>query len=89
MIASPSLAESTLRRSPATASTHSDHPARGTIGSHDATARLEGPAVTDVAEHFRMRWHEINGEQLAPVAPTGTAGDVELQIVRTVPDGGL
>ena len=63
-----------------------DHPARGTIGWHDATARIEGPAVTDVAEHFRMRWHEVNDEELAPVAPSESVGDVELQIVRTVPE---
>jgi phosphatidylserine/phosphatidylglycerophosphate/cardiolipin synthase-like enzyme len=62
------------------------HPARNAIGWHDATARIEGPAVADVAEHFRMRWHEVNGEQLAPVSPPERAGDVELQIVRTVPE---
>jgi phosphatidylserine/phosphatidylglycerophosphate/cardiolipin synthase-like enzyme len=62
------------------------HPARNAIGWHDATARIEGPAVADVAEHFRMRWHEVNGEQLAPVLPPEPAGDVELQIVRTVPE---
>ena len=33
-----------------------------------------------------MRWHEVNGEQLAPVSPPEPAGDVELQIVRTVPE---
>ena len=26
---------------------------------------IEGPAVTDVAEHFRMRWHEVTGETLS------------------------
>src|SRR4029077_5131125 len=62
------------------------HPARNAIGWHDATARIEGPAVADVAEHFRMRWHEVNGERLAPVSPPERAGDVELQIVRTVPE---
>jgi phosphatidylserine/phosphatidylglycerophosphate/cardiolipin synthase-like enzyme len=62
------------------------HPARGAIGWHDATARIEGPAVSDVAEHFRMRWHEVNGEQLAPVLPPEPAGEAELQIVRTVPE---
>jgi phosphatidylserine/phosphatidylglycerophosphate/cardiolipin synthase-like enzyme len=63
-----------------------EHPARSEIGWHDATARIEGPAVTDVAEHFRMRWHEVNGERLAPVSPAEPAGEVELQIVRTVPE---
>ena len=62
------------------------HPARNAIGWHDAAARIEGPAVADVAEHFRMRWREVNGEQLAPVSPPERAGDVELQIVRTVPE---
>jgi len=62
------------------------HPARSSLGWHDTTARIEGPAVTDVAEHFRMRWHEVNGEQLSSVAPAEPAGEVELQIVRTVPE---
>ena len=33
-----------------------------------------------------MRWREVTGEQLAPVVPAETAGDVELQVVRTVPE---
>jgi phosphatidylserine/phosphatidylglycerophosphate/cardiolipin synthase-like enzyme len=64
----------------------SEHPPRAAIGWHDATARIEGPAVADVAEHFRMRWHEIKGEQLAPVSTAEPAGDVELQVVRTLPE---
>jgi phosphatidylserine/phosphatidylglycerophosphate/cardiolipin synthase-like enzyme len=63
-----------------------EHPARGSLGWHDATTHIRGPAVADVAEHFRLRWHEVAGEQLpAPPAPE-PAGDVELQIVRTVPE---
>jgi phosphatidylserine/phosphatidylglycerophosphate/cardiolipin synthase-like enzyme len=62
------------------------HPARASVGWHDACARIEGPAVADVAEHFRMRWHEVAGEALAPVRPSGRAGDVDVQIVRTVPE---
>jgi phosphatidylserine/phosphatidylglycerophosphate/cardiolipin synthase-like enzyme len=64
----------------------SDHPARAAVGWHDAAARIEGPAVGDVAEHFRMRWHEVTGETLPPVSPGEPAGDVELQVVRTVPE---
>jgi phosphatidylserine/phosphatidylglycerophosphate/cardiolipin synthase-like enzyme len=64
----------------------SAHPARGNLGWHDACARLEGPAVGDVAEHFRMRWHEVTGETLAPALPQEPVGDTELQIVRTVPE---
>jgi phosphatidylserine/phosphatidylglycerophosphate/cardiolipin synthase-like enzyme len=62
------------------------HPARGELGWHDAASRIEGPAVTDVASHFAMRWAEVTGEELAGVAP-GEGGDAELQVVRTVPNG--
>ena len=64
----------------------SEHPSRATSGWHDAAARIEGPAVADVAEHFRMRWHEVTKETLPAVSPPPPAGDVELQIVRTVPE---
>jgi len=63
-----------------------EHPARGSIGWHDATTRIAGPAVADVAEHFRLRWQEVTGERLPPVPPPAPAGEVELQIVRTVPE---
>jgi phosphatidylserine/phosphatidylglycerophosphate/cardiolipin synthase-like enzyme len=63
-----------------------EHPARGSLGWHDASARIAGPAVSDVAEHFRMRWREVTGETLAPVAPAESAGAIDLQIVRTVPE---
>jgi phosphatidylserine/phosphatidylglycerophosphate/cardiolipin synthase-like enzyme len=64
----------------------SDHQARAAIGWHDASARIEGPAVADVAEHFRMRWQEITREPLPAVTQPDPAGEVELQIVRTVPE---
>jgi phosphatidylserine/phosphatidylglycerophosphate/cardiolipin synthase-like enzyme len=63
-----------------------DHPARASVGWHDASARIEGPAVSDVAEHFRMRWQEVTGETLPPVAAQPRIGGVELQIVRTIPE---
>jgi phosphatidylserine/phosphatidylglycerophosphate/cardiolipin synthase-like enzyme len=63
-----------------------DHPARASVGWHDACVRIEGPAVSDVADHFRMRWNEVTGEQLAAVAPGEPAGRIDLQIVRTVPE---
>ncbi|MGZ4317416.1 MAG: phospholipase D-like domain-containing protein [Gaiellaceae bacterium] len=62
------------------------HPARVSVGWHDACARIEGPAVSDVGNHFRMRWHETTGETLAPVIPADKAGDIDLQIVRTIPE---
>jgi phosphatidylserine/phosphatidylglycerophosphate/cardiolipin synthase-like enzyme len=62
------------------------HPPRADVGWHDACARIEGPAVADVAEHFRMRWREVTGERLEAAAEPKTAGAVDLQIVRTIPE---
>jgi phosphatidylserine/phosphatidylglycerophosphate/cardiolipin synthase-like enzyme len=65
---------------------HNHHPARGSIGWHDACARIEGPAVQDVADHFRLRWQEVTSEALpAPTTPE-PVGETQLQIVRTVPE---
>jgi phosphatidylserine/phosphatidylglycerophosphate/cardiolipin synthase-like enzyme len=63
-----------------------DHPARGKIGWHDASSRLEGPAVADVAEHFTARWHEVTGEKLPSTPPPPPAGEHEVQVIRTVPE---
>jgi phosphatidylserine/phosphatidylglycerophosphate/cardiolipin synthase-like enzyme len=62
------------------------HPARGSLGWHDAAARLRGPAVAEVGAHFRFRWREVTGEQLPPGPVPPAAGDVEVQVVRTVPE---
>jgi phosphatidylserine/phosphatidylglycerophosphate/cardiolipin synthase-like enzyme len=62
------------------------HPSRTNVGWHDACARIEGPAVGDVAESFRMRWHEVTGETLAETRPSKAAGNLEVQVVRTVPE---
>ena len=64
----------------------SAHPPRGRLGWHDAASRVQGPAVADVAAHFALRWAEVTGEELPPAEPTDR-GDVELQVVRTVPNG--
>lgn len=64
-----------------------NHRARGGIGWHDVAVRIEGPAVQDVAEHFRLRWREATKEALQPAARPEPAGDVELQVVRTLPAG--
>ena len=64
-----------------------EHKPRGAVGWHDVAARIVGPAVRDVAENFAMRWRAITGEVLPPVATPPSAGDIELQVVRTVPDG--
>jgi phosphatidylserine/phosphatidylglycerophosphate/cardiolipin synthase-like enzyme len=62
----------------------SDHPARRRLGWHDVTTRLRGPIVSDVDDHFRLRWREVTGERL-PVPPTPAArGQSTVQLVRTV-----
>jgi phosphatidylserine/phosphatidylglycerophosphate/cardiolipin synthase-like enzyme len=63
------------------------HVARGGIGWHDAAVRIEGPAVVDVAQHFRLRWHGATRELLPRPRRPQDAGDVELQVVRTLPAG--
>jgi phosphatidylserine/phosphatidylglycerophosphate/cardiolipin synthase-like enzyme len=62
------------------------HPSRGRLGWHDASTRLRGPAVADVAAHFNARWAEVAGERLEPPAPQPEAGSHEVQVVRTVPE---
>ena len=64
-----------------------NHRARGGIGWHDVATRIEGPAVQDVAEHFRLRWGAATGEPLPAPPEPAKAGEVELQIVRTLPAG--
>src|SRR3954470_21505382 len=65
------------------------HPARGRLGWHDVATRLRGPAVADVAAHFAARWSEVAPEPVA-TPPAGhapvPAGDLEIQVVRTVPE---
>jgi phosphatidylserine/phosphatidylglycerophosphate/cardiolipin synthase-like enzyme len=64
----------------------SDHPMRGCLGWHDATARLRGPAVADVSAHFAERWRESTGEHLPPAPAPSAAGEADVQVVRTVPE---
>jgi phosphatidylserine/phosphatidylglycerophosphate/cardiolipin synthase-like enzyme len=65
----------------------SAHHARASVGWHDLTVRIQGPAVLDVADHFRMRWEEVTDKRIPPASPQPPTGDVEAQIVRTVPEG--
>ena len=64
----------------------SEHVARAAVGWHDATTRLRGPIVADVARHFAFRWREVTGTQLAEPEPRQPAGTTEVQLVRTVPE---
>ena len=62
------------------------HPPRGATGWHDVATRLRGPVVTDVAQHFRDRWQEVAGSPIAAPVPQPPAGDVTVQLLRTVPE---
>jgi phosphatidylserine/phosphatidylglycerophosphate/cardiolipin synthase-like enzyme len=63
------------------------HDVDGTLGWHDVATRLRGPAVADVAEHFRARWQEVAQEPLPAPRPQPPQGATEVQVLRTVPDG--
>ncbi len=65
---------------------HSEHPMRGRLGWHDAASRMRGPAVADVAAHFATAGARSPARALPAGAPPSTTGDVELQVVRTVPE---
>jgi phosphatidylserine/phosphatidylglycerophosphate/cardiolipin synthase-like enzyme len=64
------------------------HPARDSVGWHDAAARLEGPLVADVADHVALRWREVAGApfEIACVDSTRAPDLVRGQFVRTVPN---
>ena len=64
----------------------SSHVPRGRVGWHDAAVRLRGPAVADVAEHFRLRWFGPTDERLPEPEVPSPAGDVDLQVIRTIPE---
>src|SRR2546423_3771034 len=66
----------------------SSHPARGRLGWHDASCRLRGPAVADVAGHFASRWTEVAGERLEAGPQPAQAGPPEVPGGRTVPGKG-
>ena len=63
----------------------SDHVYRRVNGWHDVASELRGPAVGDVAAHLALRWREVTGETLDVTWPEA-AGDVEAQIVSTIPE---
>ncbi|MFL5909056.1 MAG: phospholipase D-like domain-containing protein [Gaiellaceae bacterium] len=62
------------------------HDARGRIGWHDACVRLEGPIVADVAEHIRLRWEAVTGDDVGVHGNGAGGGGVDVQLVRTVPE---
>jgi phosphatidylserine/phosphatidylglycerophosphate/cardiolipin synthase-like enzyme len=64
-----------------------EHPARGDVGWHDASSRLAGPLIADVADHIAMRWLEVTGERIDHPRDDSPQGSVRAQFVRTIPDG--
>jgi phosphatidylserine/phosphatidylglycerophosphate/cardiolipin synthase-like enzyme len=64
----------------------SRHLARAAAGWHDASSRIQGPAAAAVARHFALRWREVTRETLPEPEPAGTAGDIAVRLVRTVPE---
>jgi phosphatidylserine/phosphatidylglycerophosphate/cardiolipin synthase-like enzyme len=64
----------------------SAHPWRPALGWHDAASLVQGPVVADVAAHFRLRWHEVTGEDLPEPAVPAPAGEHEIQLVQTIPE---
>jgi phosphatidylserine/phosphatidylglycerophosphate/cardiolipin synthase-like enzyme len=64
----------------------SRHDVKGTLGWHDVSTCLRGPAVADVATHFADRWHAVTGDRLPHVEPPPAAGSTTVQVVRTVPE---
>ena len=63
-----------------------EHPARGELGWHDATVRIEGPLLADVWSHLALRWHEVTGEELGAPPRVEARGTTRAQLVRTVPE---
>jgi phosphatidylserine/phosphatidylglycerophosphate/cardiolipin synthase-like enzyme len=63
-----------------------DHPMRSRLGWHDAASLLRGPAVADVAAHFAARWKDVTGEQVEVTPAPPPAGELEIQVVRSVPE---
>jgi phosphatidylserine/phosphatidylglycerophosphate/cardiolipin synthase-like enzyme len=62
------------------------HPYRAALGWHDMSTLLRGPVVEDVANHFRLRWSEVMGEELEPASTPGAVGSHEAQLVQTIPE---
>jgi phosphatidylserine/phosphatidylglycerophosphate/cardiolipin synthase-like enzyme len=60
------------------------HHARRRRGWHDVAARLRGPAVADVDDHFRARWEEVAGEPLGRAPAPAARGATTVQVVRTI-----
>lgn len=63
-----------------------EHPARSSQGWHDVTTCLTGPIVSDVSNHFRLRWREVTATDLGPATTPEAGGSIDVQLVRSVPE---
>jgi phosphatidylserine/phosphatidylglycerophosphate/cardiolipin synthase-like enzyme len=63
-----------------------DHLPTSPMNWHDGAVELTGPVVADVARHFANRWGEVTKQVLPEPATPEPTGDVDVQIVRTVPE---
>ena len=63
-----------------------EHARTRALGWHDAATRVEGPVVADVASHFNARWQAVTGTALDRPRPPAPAGDLQVEILRTVPE---
>lgn len=86
MASSPSLEGSTWTSLGGDRFDSNDHSMRGRLGWHDASSCVRGPAVADVAAHFAARWREVTGHHVEQTPPPLPASNVELQVVRTIPE---
>ncbi len=62
------------------------HPARGRLGWHDVASRIRGPAVADVRVTSRSAGTRSPATRSRSARSSEPAGEVELQVVRTVPE---
>jgi phosphatidylserine/phosphatidylglycerophosphate/cardiolipin synthase-like enzyme len=62
------------------------HLPRARLGWHDAAARLEGPAVADVARHFALRWMAVTGQDVPVADAQDSPGSSTVQFARTIPE---
>ncbi len=63
-----------------------EHRLREGVGWHDVATELRGPIVADVADHVKMRWHEVTGERLPKTETPAPAGTVTAQLLSTIPE---
>jgi phosphatidylserine/phosphatidylglycerophosphate/cardiolipin synthase-like enzyme len=62
------------------------HPYRNGVGWHDMSARVDGPAASDVAAHFRLRWEAVSGTRMPPIQAAPAAGHHRVQVLATFPE---